>query len=89
MADAAVGTAYSPLPSAAHSEPAPEAKRALAPVVLDPAAESWARPPMYGIAPEALVGHSAALVGQELFIWGGGDGKHGYRRKSWLHELFD
>ena len=27
MADAAVGTAYSPLPSAAHSEPAPEAKR--------------------------------------------------------------
>lgn len=20
---------------------------------------------------------------------GGGDGKHGYRRKSWLHELFD
>ena len=30
---------------------------------------------MYGTCPEALVGHSTTLVGCELFIWGGGDGK--------------
>ena len=30
---------------------------------------------MYGTPPDALVGHSAVVVGTELIVWGGGDGK--------------
>lgn len=33
-------------------------------------------PTVSGTPPLALVGHSATLVGTELFIFGGSDGKH-------------
>ena len=33
---------------------------------------------MYGQPPGALVAHSAVLVGQELFVWGGGDAVHAH-----------
>ena len=43
--------------------------------VLDPTGQKWARPPMYGTPPDALVSHSTVVVGTELIVWGGGDGK--------------
>ena len=38
----------------------------------------WSKPPLYGAAPDSLVGHSTVAVGSELFIWGGGDGKRAH-----------
>ena len=37
--------------------------------------QQWTVPTVSGTPPAALVGHSATLVGTELFIFGGSDGK--------------
>ena len=36
----------------------------------------WTVPTVSGTPPPALVGHSSTLIGSELFVFGGSDGKH-------------
>ena len=55
---------------AAHDKPLNDVR------TLDLQTKSWSVCTVTGTPPRALVGHSTSLVGRELFVFGGSDGKH-------------
>ena len=57
------------LGGAAHEKPLNDVR------VLDLETDTWTIPTVSGTPPLALVGHSATLIGTELFVFGGSDGK--------------